>query len=175
MAKIQRFSIFFGLLAFVLGLDQWSKHYAVAHIKGKPTAFYFFDLIQIVYAENKGAWGSLGGEWPPLLRQSFLLYLPAIILLGLAIFLLFKNNVKQTDFLPLTCIFTGGMGNLIDRFRFNYVVDFLYIGYGPIGTNIFNVADVVIMIGFSLLLIYGFLEWKNSRLSKDSTPPAAEN
>ena len=57
-------------------------------------------------------------------------------------------------------IISGGVGNLIDRFRLDHVVDFLYLGYGPVGTNIFNIADMGILFGFILVL---FRSWALSK------------
>ena len=54
-------------------------------------------------------------------------------------------------------VIAGGIGNLIDRAIYGYVVDFLWMGIpNGLGTNIFNVADVSIMIGVITLLVLHF-------------------
>jgi signal peptidase II len=54
-------------------------------------------------------------------------------------------------------VIAGGIGNLIDRAVHGYVVDFLWVGIpNSIGTNIFNVADVAIMIGVITLIVAHF-------------------
>ena len=53
-----------------------------------------------------------------------------------------------------TCLYlAGGMSNLADRVIRGSVIDFLNIGLGPIRTGIFNVADVAIMLGVSLIVV----------------------
>jgi signal peptidase II len=54
-------------------------------------------------------------------------------------------------------VIAGGLGNLIDRAAHGYVVDFLWVGIpNVIGTNIFNIADVAIMIGVITLIVAHF-------------------
>ena len=137
--------------------DQWTKIWAVDNLKGQASQSYFFDLVKFIYAENPGAWGSLGSDWPELARTLFLIVLPLLILIGIAIYVLISKNLSKVDIISMSCIFAGGMGNLIDRIRYDYVVDMLYIGYGKIGTNIFNIADVVIMTGFGIMVVFGML------------------
>lgn len=48
----------------------------------------------------------------------------------------------------------GGIGNMIDRVLYQSVTDFLHIRMGPIQSGIFNMADVSIIIGMGILLIY---------------------
>ncbi len=47
----------------------------------------------------------------------------------------------------------GGIGNLIDRWAYGYSRDFLNVGFGPLRTGIFNVADVALMAGCLLFLM----------------------
>jgi signal peptidase II len=54
----------------------------------------------------------------------------------------------------LSLICGGGVGNLADRVRYHgYVTDFLNVGIGPVGTGIFNMADVALMTGMALLFL----------------------
>lgn len=54
-------------------------------------------------------------------------------------------------------VIAGGLGNLIDRAAHGYVVDFLWVGIpNVIGTNIFNIADIAIMIGVITLIVAHF-------------------
>ncbi|MDC1175003.1 signal peptidase II [Bacteriovoracaceae bacterium] len=151
-------------LIVFLGLDQYSKIWAIESVKGQPTAYYLNGLVQILYAENRGAWGNLGSEWPELLRMGFLIVLPLVFLIGIGIYVVINSKVKKYEATYLSLIVAGGIGNLIDRIRYDYVVDFMYIGYGRIGTNIFNVADVIIMAGFFGILGLNILEWKKTKV-----------
>lgn len=140
-------------LVFIL-LDQWSKSWAVEALKGSFPRHYFFGLFQLTYAENTGAWGNLGGDWGEPYRSIFLIYLPVLVLFLFAGFSLVSKKISNIEFWAYAFIVSGGAGNLIDRIRFGYVVDFMYAGIKrPFETNIFNVADVVIMIGFGLIVL----------------------
>lgn len=147
-----------------IALDQITKIWAIESIKGMPASYYLGGLVQIVYAENRGAWGGLGDSWPEFLRLSFLIYIPMIFLLGIAIYVLVNKKVKLYEATYLSFIVAGGIGNLIDRIRYDYVVDFMYIGYKSLGTNIFNIADVVIMIGFFGIFGLNIKEWRASKV-----------
>ena len=71
-----------------------------------------------------------------------------------------------------TAVRPSPAGNLMDRFRLGYVQDFLYIGYGPIGTNIFNIADAVVMAGLGILLVKNFMNYRAGQAAegKAATP-----
>ncbi len=145
-------------LFIVVGSDQWSKSWAVQNVKGHLPTTYFFDLFKIIYAENTGAWGNLGGDWPQWARLSFLIYVPCMVLLGLGIYILISKKIRSLEVYGFSLVLAGGIGNIIDRIKDGFVVDFMYVGHGNIGTNIFNIADVVIMIGFGILIINGIIE-----------------
>ena len=78
---------------------------------------------------------------------------------------------KKYIYLKLLCflITAGGIGNLIDRVRLDYVIDFIY--FAPIDFPVFNVADIYVSVGMVFLFIvvlfyykdedFEFLKWKN--------------
>lgn len=156
---MKRLKLFFPLSMIILLLDQWTKNWAITNVKGQPSD-YFFGIFTLVYAENTGAWGNLGADWPPFFRELFLLYLPVIMLSVMSVYTLTNKKLSLLEVYAYCLIFAGGMGNIIDRFRFDYVVDFMYIGIKNIGTNIFNIADVSIMTGFGLILLDAYKKKK---------------
>lgn len=73
----------------------------------------------------------------------------------------------------LTLIAGGGISNFIDRLlNDGRVVDFMHMGFGDLRTGIFNVADVFIMSGLALMLIFG--EWRAAEASAPADKPAEE-
>lgn len=151
-----------------IAFDQVTKMWAVDALKGQMPRHYLFGLAQLTYAENSGAWGNLGGTWEEPLRSLFLIALPVVVLVAFALFALFSKKINRIEFWAYALIAAGGCGNLIDRIRFNYVVDFLYLGIKrPFETNIFNIADVVIMTGFGLMVLNIYLDWKAKRSLKN--------
>jgi len=70
--------------------------------------------------------------------------------------------------LAALCLFAaGGASNWADRLVRGSVVDFLNVGFGPVRTGIFNVADVAVMAGACLLLF--------SQVRADRTPTGSED
>lgn len=154
--SIKQKSLIFILNAIAwIGFDQWTKIWAVDHLKNSATRYYFSGIAQLTYAENNGAWGNLGGSWEEPWRTLFLIVIPIIVLLGISVTSIVNKKATKLETWAYVLISCGGIGNIIDRVRFGYVVDFLYVGLGkwPWQTNIFNIADVTIMVGFGLIVL----------------------
>lgn len=167
-----RILFFIPIFSLLLYLDQISKIWAIETLKGKMPTFFFDGIAQLTYAENNGAWGNLGGTWPEPFRSLFLIFLPVAVLIAFGLFSILNKKITKLEFWSYLLITAGGCGNLIDRIRFNYVVDFLYIGFTKtLATNIFNIADVVIMTGFALMLLHLFNDWKTKKSGQVSHDP----
>ena len=140
-----------GLLALVLAVlaaDQYTKHLARA-IHGSTD----YGPLLITFTENRGAFLSLGENLPEVMRAWLFNGVVAAGLLALAIYL-----VRHPE-LPLTLVLAGGLGNLIDRIRFDgRVTDFLYLHAGPLHTGVFNVADMAITAGALWLIVTWFTD-----------------
>lgn len=148
-------TIFFAILL----LDQASKHWANSSLAGAPPQKHL-GILTLTYAQNSGAWGSLGANWPTTIRTFALIVIPAIVLIALAVHIFRQQELIKWEAYGCAFLVSGGLGNLIDRVRFRYVIDFLYLGYGPIGTNIFNIADMAVLVGAGLLI---FGSWNNKK------------
>jgi signal peptidase II len=141
------------VLVCAAGCDQTSKHLARARLEHSgpvalPGGFGEFRL-----AENPGAFLSLGDSLPNALRFAMDTVGVGAGLLGLFAYLVFSTRLNRHSFIGFALILAGGTGNLIDRVtRRGLVTDFLFIRVGPFHTGIFNVADVMIMIGMAVLL-----------------------
>lgn len=157
-----------------VGCDQITKQAATRWLSEVPTTSYLGDLFRLTYAENRGAFLGLGSAWPESLRW-FLFTVLSSLLVGFALWITVKEwraarheldsarsetgSAGQWRFWravsgPLL-VAAGGVGNLIDRmFRDGAVVDFMNMGIGSLRTGIFNVADVYIMVGMALWLLW---------------------
>ena len=142
-----------GLIAGCIGLDQGTKRLAVLHLLGARPINLLFGLVRLSYAENTGAWGSLGSHWPAVLKLLAFVIAPGLLLLMMFLFLMTRRGLNLATMFAYSMIVGGGASNLLDRVRAGAVVDFLYIGVGWLGTNIFNVADVAVVAGVLLLLV----------------------
>ncbi|MCS6799397.1 MAG: signal peptidase II [Myxococcota bacterium] len=120
-------------------------------------------FLEFRYAENCGAAFGLGSDGPFLLRR--LLFIAAALLASVVLLVMFVRGRGGPLFaasVPL--VVSGALGNLVDRVRYGYVVDFIriYDLPNPFGERwawpTFNVADCGITVGVILLVIDGFLE-----------------
>ena len=142
-------------LVIMIGLlvvaDQLVKNWAVDVLQpvGSMDFIHFgdFKIIDLTYLENDGAiFGSMAGQ------RWFLVGFTSLVLVAgiVAMFVMMKRS-KLID-IAMGLFIAGGIGNLIDRIRFGYVVDMFEIKLFRFA--IFNVADICITVAEVLLLIY---------------------
>ncbi len=136
--------------AAVIALDQLTKHWVVqAFSYGDSLSLTsFFNLVR---AHNSGAAFSFladAGGW----QRVFFIAVASIA--SAVIFYLLRKHHRETLFsLALSLVLGGALGNLIDRIRWGYVVDFLDFFYGSYHWPAFNVADMAISGGVMLLIL----------------------
>lgn len=143
-------------LIVLIALDQWTKYLAVLHLKDQPDIILIPDVFQLHYLENRGAaFGILQNQ------QWVFILLCAVFLIFIVWFYL--RLPKQRHYLPLAVlgmgIAAGAVGNLIDRIRLNYVVDFFYASC--INFPVFNVADIYVTVSVFLLAFFILFFYKD--------------
>lgn len=148
------------LLAILLiSFDQLTKYYAVLMLKDQPPYSVVDGVFELHYLENNGAaFGILQGQ------KFFFLFIAAIVL-GMIFYVLFKMPYQKKYIklhMTLVLITSGAIGNLIDRVRFNYVVDFLY--FSLINFPVFNVADIYVTVAAFFLVILLLFVYKETDL-----------
>jgi len=137
-------------IVFILIADQTTKQ--LARIEIAPRAPRHYGILTLLYAENRGAFLSLGTNFPESVRT---VVFDVLVAFGLVVatFVLFRSRLKHGDDVALAAIIAGGVGNLICRLRFGgRVTDFLYLAAGPLHTGVFNVADMAITFGVIWLM-----------------------
>ncbi|HYU35741.1 MAG TPA: signal peptidase II [Thermoanaerobaculia bacterium] len=150
-----------GLMVMLLscvGCDQAIKILAKSHLSSSLPLEFLNGAVRVQYAENTGAFLSLGADLPEKAR--FLLFVGLvgpILITGLA-FAFKSHRMTLTQKMGLILAVGGGIGNLIDRITHGAVVDFVSLGIGPLRTGIFNLADVAITVGLLLFLAAGARE-----------------
>ena len=130
--------------------DQQTKTLAAGHLRDSEAISLFGGAIRLDYAENPGAFLSLGESLPVNLRTAVFTVGAS---LGIAALLLyaFLRSHSRWEALALALMCGGGLGNVIDRVLYaGYVRDFAIVGLGPLHTGIFNMADVFLMAGCAL-------------------------
>jgi signal peptidase II len=156
MKKWTKIFLFCICCVVFISCDRVTKDLAKQHLKGKEDITYFHDTVRLQYVENTGAALSLGDNLSETVSFWLLSILPLLVLLGLVIYTL-KNlqQMGRVKIFSIALIFSGGIGNIIDRLLFDrHVTDFMNLGIGNIRTGIFNVADVCISAGVIGLLFF---------------------
>jgi signal peptidase II len=159
-----RLLLLFALLGFSVGCDQATKVMAVAELQGKPTSSYLGDTFRFTFATNDGAFLSLGSRLPDAARFGILTVAVGLLLLGIVIYTALNSKLNRMQVAGYAMIAGGGLSNWMDRARNGgSVVDFMNLGIGRLRTGIFNVADLVLLVGIGFLLYAG---WKHERDQK---------
>lgn len=148
-----------GIIALVL-LDQYTKNLAVVYLKDKPAFPVINGVLELNYLENKGAaFGMLQNQKP------FFIFV-AFVILGVIGYVLYKmpdEKKYRSLHVLLSLIAAGAIGNMIDRIRLDYVVDFIY--FVLINFPIFNVADVYVSVSTAVLVILLLFVFKENDLN----------
>ncbi|WP_062282705.1 signal peptidase II [Neomoorella mulderi] len=130
------------LAALVLGIDQLSKYIIRANFQPNESLPVINSVFHLTYVNNPGAaFGLLAYKTPVFVSVTLLV---AVIILVAYRFLPPGRILLR---LALALMLGGALGNLIDRLRFGYVVDFLDFRIWPV----FNLADIAIVSGVILL------------------------
>ena len=139
--------------AATIGADRLTKHLATATLAGAPGKAFFGGAFQLEYARNPGAFLGFGAGWPGSVR---LAVFTGFTVLGIAVIAVLARRIRSLPaFVGLGLIAGGALSNLADRLVAGSVVDFLYLELGPLHTGVFNVADVAILAGGVLVMLFG--------------------
>lgn len=155
----------------VLGIDQYTKIFMLEYLANKSNETKiipgFIDLILV--HNGGGAWGMLSGH-------TWILLSVTIVIMLISVTLLLKMGLQnKLMFWAIILVLSGGIGNMIDRiFRDGKVVDFLHFTFWS-QFPVFNVADIAIVLGAGLLVLYFIISSvKESRKKKSTITQSAE-
>lgn len=142
-------------IAVLIFLDRITKFLAETFLMGTDGVSIIDKVLKLQYLENRGAaFGMLQG------RQVLFWILTAVV----SIFLIWfftkvpKNKYYRPVIIAIAVLFSGAIGNFIDRIVNHYVIDFIY--FELIDFPIFNVADIYVTISVILLLILILFRYK---------------
>ena len=143
--------------AGVYAADQATKAWAVKRLRGGEVVKVSDGLLHFAYAENPGiAFGRLqdGGEFGRWMLSG----LAALAVVGLLLYFFRTSRTEDRLLGALALLLAGVAGNLTDRVRLGYVVDFVDVFIGSYQWPTFNVADAAICTGAALLALDLILE-----------------
>jgi signal peptidase II len=138
----------------VVLVDQVTKYLITLHLALHDTIVVIDNFFNINHVLNPGGAFGFFADGSPAMRKFIFLFLSSLV--ALFILWLYRKTAETLVFLSfgLALIFGGAIGNLIDRFRFGKVVDFLDFFIGTTHWPAFNVADSAISIGMAILIYH---------------------
>ena len=151
-----------GLLFCLVGCDHVTKALAKSELEARPAQALIDPVLKLRYVENTDIAFTLL-SWVPLnVRAPLLLVVGALAILSVGALLL-GGRVNGWARGGLLLVLAGAIGNYADRVWRGYVVDFIHVPHWPV----FNVADVLIVVGGALLLTGhirpGSARWQRAR------------
>lgn len=160
-ASQPRLWLYAGLALALMGLDQFTKWLVMRHLT--PSQPYsVLPFLDFTYTINRGVAFGLWAQGGPYL--SVLTAICLVILIFVAGFYAVRSHWAAS---ALALISGGALGNLWDRVRWGYVIDFIDFKFWPV----FNLADVWIVLGAFLLLGYGL--WGHQEKDKNTETPCS--
>jgi signal peptidase II len=150
----------------ILVLDQVTKllvERSMVPYQSEPVIASFFHLT---YVRNTGAAFGLLAQAPDWFRQPFFFIATAVAIVALGLFLRHTAETDRLTILAVAAILGGAVGNLIDRLRYGYVIDFLDFHWRGYHWPAFNVADSCITLGV-LGLLWSAVWIKGAELQRD--------
>lgn len=142
------------LISVNISCDQLTKAIVRKQISPSEQITVIADHLTLTNIENSGAFLSMGQTWWQPLKSILFIVLPIIVLLFGIWYMMKLGGRRLWLTLALGFAIGGGIGNMIDRLLYGSVTDFVHIRVGPLQTGIFNMADVSIMIGVGVLLLF---------------------
>ena len=135
------------MMLLIIAFDQVTKILATEYLKGKEPVSFIKGVVRFNYAENTGMAFSLfsGARW--------VFVALTLVACAAALWYIFSNRCKPLWlYWSIAVVASGGIGNLIDRAFYGYVVDFIEPVF--IDFAIFNIADCAVTLGAVSLIAY---------------------
>ena len=134
------------IILLLVGIDQLSKILALKYLKNVQSIPIIQNMFHLTYVENRGA------AFGMFQNNQIIFVIVALIASIYGLYYLHKNKVNILGKVSILLIISGALGNLIDRVRLGFVVD--YFDFRIIWEYVFNIADIFVVLGTILLCIY---------------------
>ena len=159
---LKRSQIGFAVAALVLLLDQLAKWVVTGPLALNRLGdkLVLLPIFNFTYTQNQGISLGLLNATNPVGRW-LLVAMTAAIAIAVAVWITREKN--RVDQIALGMVLGGALGNILDRARFGFVVDFADLHFGDFRPFlVFNVGDAAISIGVVILLLRAFLSRKDA-------------
>lgn len=142
-------------------IDQVIKTIISCNMKIADSINIITNFFRITYLQNTGA------AWSILSGNKIVLILITVIALFLIYYFLLKNkNLKNIEYILYGVLIGGILGNLIDRIRFGYVIDYLDFNFGDYRYPVFNFADICIVVSIIIIVLLNLKDDKDGNNSR---------
>jgi len=153
-------------------LDQFTKYFVISHIPRHHSIWVVEHFFSITHIRNSGvAFGLFASHSSEYKALTFVLISTIAIMAILIIFHQTREQQRLVIF-GLILIFSGAIGNLIDRVLHGEVIDFIYFHFGDFHFPAFNVADSCISIGVGCMVLDLFKNAPPSNPNADLQGPS---
>ncbi len=134
------------IIAILIGLDQIIKYWALNFLKEVNSIPVINNIFSLTYVENRGA------AFGMLQNNQSIFILVAAVASCFGLYYLHSKKVNNLGKIGILLVISGAIGNLIDRVRLGFVVD--YLDFHIIWSYVFNLADCFVVVGTILLCLY---------------------
>lgn len=134
------------IILILIAVDQLSKYWALNYLKDVGSIPVIQNIFHLTYVENRGA------AFGMFQNNQMIFVIVAIVASIFGLYYLHTKKIHLIGRTGILLIISGAIGNLIDRVRLGYVVD--YFDFRIIWEYVFNVADVFVVEGTILLCVY---------------------
>lgn len=146
-----RWPIFLGLAAAVFVVDQLAKAWLVSFLSPGERVEVVGDYVRLIHSQNTGALFGLFRD------QALFFAIVSVGVVGVIVWFHHSSGRNTVLSVALGLLLGGALGNMADRFRIGYVVDFVDVGLGGLRFYTFNIADSAISLALLLLLATAFV------------------
>jgi signal peptidase II len=143
----RRWPLFVALAATVVAADQLAKALVTARLAPGQSVDVIGDLVRLVFGQNTGALFGLFKD------NAVMFGIVSIVVIALIVAYHGRSTPSLYLTVTLGLLLGGAIGNMLDRLRLGYVVDFVDAGIGTLRFYTFNVADSAISLSILLLLV----------------------
>lgn len=160
------------IMVGIVLIDQISKYAIVANIALGESVDVIKGVFRFTYIRNEGAaFGMLDDA-----RWVFLL-LSTLAIVGVLVYMFVKKPTSRMLCISLAFIVGGGIGNMIDRLKLGYVIDFLdFCAFPKLWIWTFNVADAFVVVGAFMLIAWMIIDMVNEyKKEKNGTKNSAKD
>lgn len=153
MNRFARVLLILTVIGCCVGIDQVVKGIARHKLAGAAPIPVLGGLVILEYAENPGAFMSLGARWSLEARALTWVGLVGLMMVIGLVYLVRSEELALPQTVAVACVIGGGIGNLLDRlFNNGLVIDYMSLGIGRLRTGILNLADLFVTLGVVALI-----------------------